>query len=117
MFAVSGPVTHICNRAIHPDNVLKSKGCWYEDTSRVFAVTGPVTYMWNGAIHRYNVLKSEGYRYRAVSCVFAGAPPRCRTAQYRRPFIPLLVSLRNDLADTVFDGVGLACFKSRANVF
>ena len=60
------------NRAIHPDNVLKSEGCWYEATSRVFAVTGPVTYMWNGAIHRYNVLKSEGCRYRAISCVFAG---------------------------------------------
>ena len=30
---------------------------------------------------------------------------------------PLLVSLWNDLSDTVFDGVGLAGFKSRANAF
>ena len=45
------------------------------------------------------------------------APPRCRTSQCRRTFIPLSVSLWNDLADSVFDGVGLAGFKSRANVF
>ena len=45
------------------------------------------------------------------------APPRCRTSQYRRTFIPLSVSLWNDLADPVFDGVGLAGFKSRSNAF
>ena len=43
------------------------------------------------------------------------APPRCRTLQYSRTFIPFSVSLWNDLANPVFDGVGLACFKSRAN--
>ena len=43
------------------------------------------------------------------------APPRCRTSQNRRTFVPLSVSLSNDLADPVFDGVGLAGFKSRAN--
>ena len=43
------------------------------------------------------------------------APPRCRTSQYRRTFIPLSVSLWNDLNDSVFDGVGLVGFKSRAN--
>ena len=45
------------------------------------------------------------------------ARPRCRTSQYRRTFIPLSVSLWNDLSDPVFDGVGLAGFKSRANAF
>ena len=45
------------------------------------------------------------------------APPRCRTSQYRRPFVSFSVSLLNDLADPVFDGVGLAGFKSRANAF
>ena len=45
------------------------------------------------------------------------APPRCRTSEYSRTFIPLSVSLWNDLANPVFDGVGLAGFKSRANVF
>ena len=40
---------------------------------------------------------------------------RCRTCQYRRTFVPLSVSLWNDLSDPVFDGVGLAGFKSRAN--
>ena len=45
------------------------------------------------------------------------APPRCRTSQYRRTFVTLSVSLWNDLADPVLDGVGLAGFKSRANDF
>ena len=45
------------------------------------------------------------------------APPLCRTSQYRRTFVPLSVSLWNDLSDPVFDGVGLASFKSRANPF
>ena len=43
------------------------------------------------------------------------APPRCRTLQYSRTFIPFSVSLWNDLANPVFAGVGLAGFKSRAN--
>ena len=45
------------------------------------------------------------------------APPRCRTSQYRRSFVTLSVSLWNDLSDAVFDGVGLAGFKSTANTF
>ena len=45
------------------------------------------------------------------------APSRCRTSQYLRTFVPLSVSLWNDLSDPVFDGVGLAGFKSRANAF
>ena len=48
---------------------------------------------------------------------FTYAPPRCRTSQYRQTFIPLSVSLWNDLTDQVFDGVGLAGFKSMANAF
>ena len=44
---------------------------------------------------------------------FTYSPPRCRTSQYRCTFIPLSVSLWNDLSDPVFDGVGLAGFKSR----
>ena len=38
-------------------------------------------------------------------------------SQYRRIFIPISVSLGNDLADPVFDGVGLAGFTCRANAF
>ena len=45
------------------------------------------------------------------------APHRCRTSQYSRIFISFSVSLWNDLSDPVFDGVGLAGFKSRANAF
>ena len=48
---------------------------------------------------------------------FSYAPPSCRTSQYRKTFIPISVSLCNDLGDPVFDGVGLAGFKSRANSF
>ena len=43
------------------------------------------------------------------------APPLCRTLQYSRTFVPFSVSLFNDLAISVFDGVGLSGFKSRAN--
>ena len=43
------------------------------------------------------------------------ALPRCRTLQYSKTLIPFLVSLWNDLASSVFDGVGLAGFKSRDN--
>ena len=45
------------------------------------------------------------------------APPNCRTSQYRRTFIHLSVSLCNDLVDPVFDGVGLAGFKTRSMPF
>ena len=45
------------------------------------------------------------------------APPRFRTSQYRRSFVPLSVSLYNDLSDPVFHGVGLEGFKSIANAF
>ena len=45
------------------------------------------------------------------------ALPRCRTLQYSRTFIPLSVSLWNDLANPIFDGVELVGFKSRANAF
>ena len=45
------------------------------------------------------------------------APPRCRTFQYSRTFVHLLLSLWNVLGCPVFDGVGLVSFKSRANTF
>ena len=45
------------------------------------------------------------------------APPRCRTSQYHRSFVPLSVSLWNYHSDLVFGGVGLAGFKSRPNAF
>ena len=50
-----------------------------------------------------------------VSHRYTYAPPRCRTSQYLRTFVPLSVSLWNDLADLVFDGVVLEGFKSTAN--
>ena len=45
------------------------------------------------------------------------APTRSRTFQYDRTFVPLSASILNDLVDPVFDGVGLAGFKSRAMLF
>ena len=46
---------------------------------------------------------------------YTHAPPRCRTLQYSRTFIPFSVFCWNNLANPVCDGVGLAGFKSRAN--
>ena len=45
------------------------------------------------------------------------APARCRTSQYRKSSVTLSVSLWNVLSNPVFDGVGLAGFKSRVNAF
>ena len=52
-----------------------------------------------------------------VSHRFNYALHRCRISQDCRTFILLTVSIWNDLANPVFDGVGLAGFKSRANAF
>ena len=49
--------------------------------------------------------------------IYTYALPRCRTSQYRKTSIHLSVSLCNDLAISVFYGVGLVCFNSRANIF
>ena len=43
--------------------------------------------------------------------------PRCRTSQCSSTFILQSVSLWNDLGDPVFDSVGQAGFKRRANAF
>ena len=48
-----------------------------------------------------------------VAHLYSYAPPRCRTSQYPRTFIPQSVSLSNDLGDSVFFGVGLVGFKTR----
>ena len=50
-----------------------------------------------------------------VAHQYTDAQPLCRTLQYSRTFIPFSVSLWNNLASSVFDGVGLAGVKSRAN--
>ena len=44
-------------------------------------------------------------------------PPCSRTSQYRITFVLPSVSLSNELGDPVFDGMGLASFKSSVNVF
>ena len=43
-----------------------------------------------------------------VAHQYTYVPPHCRTSQYRRTFVPLSVSLLDDLADPVFDGVSRA---------
>ena len=48
---------------------------------------------------------------------YTNALNHCRTSQYRMIFILLSVTLWNDLANSVFDGVGLSGYKSRANAF
>ena len=52
-----------------------------------------------------------------VAHLYTYALPRCQTSLYHRTFVPLSVSLWNDLADPVFDGVGLVGFKSRPMLF
>ena len=44
-----------------------------------------------------------------VANQYTYAQVRCRTLQFSRTFFPLSLSLWNDLASSVFDGVGLAC--------
>ena len=68
-------------------------------------------------VHPLNGARPGPYVPVRVTHRYTYASPRCRTSQYRRTFIRLSVSLWNDLANSVFDGVGLACFKSRANAF
>ena len=68
----------------------------------------------NGALPGPYVL-ARVTRGALVALPYTYAPPRCRTLQYSRSFIPFSVFLWNDLANSVFDGVGLAGFKSRAN--
>ena len=45
-------------------------------------------------------------RETVIAHQYTYAPPHSRTSQYHRTFIPLPVSLWNDLGDPVFDGVG-----------
>ena len=47
---------------------------------------------------------------------YSYAPPRCLILQCHRISIPNWASLCNDLGDSMFDGVGLAGFKSKDNV-
>ena len=68
------------------------------------------------------------YLYRMCQCGFHAvlwfhvrrytyASPRSRTSQYCMIFIPLLVSLCNDLPVSIFDGCGTGGFQSMANAF
>ena len=75
----------------------------------------------NPVVHPLNVALPGPYVPARVTCGalvahrYTYAPPRCRTLQYSMTFIPFSVSLWNDLANPVFDDVGLAGLKSRAN--
>ena len=70
-------------------------------------LSGALTWSYVPALHR-GALVAHRHSF---------APLRCRTFQYSRTFVPLSVSLWNDPRDPVFDDVGLAGFKSRANGF
>ena len=50
-----------------------------------------------------------------VAHLYTYAQSHCRTLQYGRTFIPFSVSLWKYFANPVFDGVGLAGFKSMAS--
>ena len=70
----------------------------------------------NGALHGPYV-PVRASRGALVTHRHTSASTRCRTSQYHRTFVPLLVSLWNDLVDPVFDDALLAGFKSRDNAF
>ena len=74
------------------------------------------TYPLNGALPGPNV-PVQVTMSALVAHRYIYAPPRCRTSMYRLTFISFKVSLWNDLADPVFDGVSLAGFKSRVTAF
>ena len=63
------------------------------------------------------VCTSASYMRCLVTHRYTSAPFRSITLKYREALILLSVSLENDLAEPVFDGVILAGFKSRANGF
>ena len=82
----------------------------------LFKIKSNPMYLLSGALPLPNV-PAHVTRGALVAHRHSFAPPRCRTSQYRRSFVPLSVSLWNDLSDPVFDGVGQAGFKSRDNAF
>ena len=82
----------------------------------LFKITSNPMHPLSGALHFPHV-PARVTRGALVAHRHLFAPPRCRTSQYHRTFVPLSVPLWNDLSDPVFDGVGLAGFKSRANAF
>ena len=78
-------------------------------------------------IYHYANNRNLNYHYSntCAVCASAGcwthidiayAAPHCKTPQYSKTFIPLAVSLRDDLGDPVF-GAGLAGFKRWENAF
>ena len=93
------------------------------DTShhRSVAVLCMLYKIWCNPVHPLNGALPGPYvpvlvtRSALVAHLYTYAPSLCGTLQYSRTFIPFSVSLWNDLANLVFDSVGLAGFKSRAN--
>ena len=78
--------------------------------------------IWCNPVHPLNGALPGPYvpvrvtRGAVVAHRYTYAPPRCTASlQYSTTFIPFSMSLWNDLANPVFDGVGLAGFKGRAN--
>ena len=75
----------------------------------------------NNPLHPLNLQLPQHYvpgrltRGELAAHQYAYVVPRCRTSQYGRSFVPWSVSLWNSLGHSVFDGVGLSGFKSRAN--
>ena len=98
--------------------MLEWHGCWNGTKRRKKKMFIQIKNIWyyNGA-GLTRMLEWHECWNALIAHLYTFAPPRCRTSQYRRSFIPLSVSLWNDLVDPIFDGVGLAGFKSRSNAF
>ena len=65
-------------------------------------------------MYRYTYILISVYLYYTSVYLYAASLQKLAVAQTS---VPLIVSLCNDPADPVFDGVGLVGFKSRANGF
>ena len=70
----------------------------------------------------YSALPVQCVPVHVASCAeianrYVYSPRRCRTSEYGKTFIPLSVSLWNEIGDPVFDGVGLVGFKRKTNAF
>ena len=81
--------------------------------------SNPIHPLYGGWIHP--LLCQCGLRVRGrgafVDHRYSYAPRRCGSSNHRKTFINHLVSLWNYLVDSLFDGVGLAGFKSRQNAY
>ena len=118
---------------LYLEEVLASISCWVDALRVLSCIRCNPMHPLDGALP-VPYVPVRVTRNAVIAHRYTYAPRLCRISQYRRTFIPLSVSLWNDLSkvkssmarslpqysivsDPVFDCVGLAGLKSRANAF